>query len=315
LLGKCKTSKITKVRYPANSFQEIGFMQLKRIMQSLEQIICMGEKLLTTFDVEELLDGLVGNICALLEAEGATLYLIDPMDGTLVSQSIQSEDVKEISLTIDNRSIAGHTAIIRKPLHIEDAYGDLSGIHPDLSFNKKFDEQTGRRTRNVITCPLIIHDDLIGVFQVLNKKIGSFSEDDQMILRNFCLVAGVAIMNARLMERVLEAQAINSNVLNNISDLVMVQNKAGMILHLNDSATKYLHNKGNGKNYIGHNFTEVFPELTSLAPEIVFDHQLDKVVSNDVPSYVILSQKNFRHQVEKVVVIIRKIDSKETLKP
>jgi hypothetical protein len=34
-------------------------MQLKRRLESLAQIIAMGERLLTTFDVEELLDRLV----------------------------------------------------------------------------------------------------------------------------------------------------------------------------------------------------------------------------------------------------------------
>ncbi len=282
-------------------------MQLKRRMESLEQIIAMGERLLTTFDVEELLDSLVGGVCSLLEAEGATLYLVDPIEGMLISQSIKSDKVKEIFLPIDNSSIAGHTAVSKKPLHIEDVYDDLGSIHPDLKFNRKVDEKSGRRTRNVITCPLIIHDDLIGVFQVVNKKANSFDQDDQMILKNFCLVAAIAVMNARLMERVLESQARNNNILDNISDFVVVQNKLGMILQLNDSAVKYLEQKKRAGNYLGQRFVDVFPEFASITCEIdkVVEQRLDKAVSNSSPSFVILCEKNFKHEIERIVLILK----------
>lgn len=296
--------------------REFG-MQLKRRMESLEQIISMGEKLLTTFDIEELLNGLVTNVCHLLETEGATLYLVDPIEGRLVSQSIKSEKIKEISLPIDNSSIAGHTALSRKSLNIHDVYADLSQIHSDLKFNRNFDEQSGRKTRNVLTYPLVIQNELIGVFQVINKRTGDFLEDDQMILRNFCLVAGVAIMNARLMERVLEAQASNANIIDNISDLVVVQNESGLIMHLNGCADSYLEKNKRGGNFVGRSFSDVFPEFANLSNEIskVVEHRLDKYVSSGLPSYVILTEKNFKQEVEKVILIIRNIGADSSSEP
>jgi hypothetical protein len=286
-------------------------MQLRRRLESLEQIISMGEKLLTTFDIEELLDGLVKNVCKLLDAEGATLYLVDSIEGRLISQSIKSDKVKEISLIIDNSSIAGHTALSRKSLHIPDVYDDLSKIHPELKFNRKVDEESGKRTRNVITQPLILHDELIGVFQVVNKRSGEFCEDDQIILHNFGLIAGVAIMNARLMERVLEAQASNANIIDNISDMVVVQNDKGFILHLNGCASKYLEENERAGNNVGKYFSDVFPEFANLATEIakVVEHRLDKSVSRGCPSYVILTEKNFRQEIERVILILHNINS------
>lgn len=292
-------------------------MQLKKRMESLEQIISMGEKLLTTFDVAELLDSLVTNICRLLEADGATLYLVDPIGKKLISQSIKSDNVEEIALNLDNSSIAGHTALSRKSLNIKDVYADLSNIHPDLNFNREVDARSGKRTKNIITAPLIIHDDLIGVFQVLNKQNGDFSEDDQMILRNFCLVAGIAIMNARLMERVLEAQSSHNAVIENISDLVIIQNAEHIILHLNKSALEYIDEKNPGCKPLGKKFSEVFPEFANLKSQInrVIDHHLDKSVSNGYPSYVILTEKNFNQEIEKVILILRKHEQKDILPP
>lgn len=269
----------------------------------------MSERLLTTFDIVELLDSLVDNLTSLLDSQGATLYLVDPLENRLVSQSIHSNGVKEISLPIDNSSIAGYTAVSRSSLHIDDAYADLSLIHPDLKFNHKVDEQFGRRTHNIITCPLLINNDLIGVFQVVNKISGDFDEDDQALLRSFSLVAAIAIMNARLMERVMQAQASSYNVMENASDLVFIQNRNGVILHLNRSATQYLQDNGRNTNVIGMPFIEAFPELSNFVTEItkVVDGRLDRAVSHGKPSYLILAERGVDQQIEKVILLIRNV--------
>jgi transcriptional regulator with GAF, ATPase, and Fis domain len=286
-------------------------MDSRRKLQSLEKIISMSERLLTTFDVTELLDALVESVTSLLDAEGATLYLVDPFDNCLTSQSIHSDGIKEITVMIDNKSIAGYTASNRESLHISDAYGDLSGIHPDLKFNKQFDEKTGRKTRNLITYPLVINQELIGVFQVVNKAGGDFDAADQAILKNFSLVAAIAIMNARLMERVMEAQAGAYNVMENASDLVIVQNSHGLILHLNRSANDYLRIRSRATEVVGQPFVEVFPELANLSGEIqkVVDGHLDRSVSTGKPAFVIFTEKNICHQIEKVILMIRNLNN------
>lgn len=283
-------------------------MDFRRKLQSLENIISMGEKLLTTFDVTELLDALVDSVSLLLESEGATLYLVDPFEKCLTSQSIHADGIKEVTVEIDNRSIAGYTALNRLSINITDAYGELSHIHPELKFNRHYDEVSGRKTRNLITHPLLINDELIGVFQVINKKNGDFDESDQIILKNFSLVAAIAIMNARLMERVMEAQAGAYNVMENASDLVIVQNSVGCLLHLNRSAIDYLRSKGRAAEVMGQNFIDIFPELSNLTAEIrkVVDGQLDRSVSTGQPAFVIFTEKNICHQIEKVILMIRR---------
>lgn len=280
----------------------------------------MGEKLLTTFDIEELLDALVDNVSSLMSAQGATLYLIDPFDNRLVSQSIKSKGVKEISVAVDHSSIAGYTAITRKSLNIKDAYANLSEIHPDLKFNRSYDEISGVKTRNIISHPLIVHNELIGVFQVVNKIAGDFNDDDQVMLRNFSLIAAIAIMNARLMEQVMEAQASSFNVIENTSDMVIVQNRNGLILQINRSAGDFLRQHGRSTDVSGKAFIEVFPELSNFTSEIkrVIDGRLDKSVSSGKPAYVILTERNLSQNIEKVTLIVKNIgidDNDEPIPP
>ncbi len=284
-------------------------MELKKRLDSLEKIIAMGEKLLTTFDIEELLDALVDSVSSLMSAQGATLYLVDPFDNRLVSQSIKSKGVKEISVALDHSSIAGYTAITRKSLNIKDAYADLSEIHPDLKFNRSYDEISGIKTRNIISHPLLVHNELIGVFQVINKLSGDFNDDDQVMLRNFSLIAAIAIMNARLMEQVMEAQASSFNVIENTSDMVIAQNRNGLLLQINRSASDFLRQRGRNTNVSGKPFTEVFPELINFTSEIrrVIDGRLDKAVSSGMPAYVILSERSLSQNIEKVTLIVKNI--------
>ncbi|PKL43008.1 MAG: hypothetical protein CVV41_11425 [Candidatus Riflebacteria bacterium HGW-Riflebacteria-1] len=284
-------------------------MELRKRLGSLEKIIAMGEKLLTTFDIEELLDALVDSVSSLMSAQGATLYLVDPFDNRLVSQSIKSKAVKEISVAMDHSSIAGYTATTRKSLNIRDAYADLSEIHPDVKFNRSYDEVSGVKTRNIITHPLIVHGELIGVFQVVNKLAGDFDEDDQAMLRNFSLIAAIAIMNARLMEQVMEAQSSSFNVIENTSDMVIVQNRNGLILQINRSASEFLRLRGRSTEVSGKAFSEVFPELSNFTSEIkrVIDGRLDKAVSNGKPAYVILTERNISQNIEKVTLIVKSV--------
>jgi len=292
-------------------------MEIQKKLASLQKIISMGEELLTTFDIESLLDNLVEHVSKLLNAEGCTLYLIDPIENMLVSQSIQSSGLKEITLRIDGSSIAGYTALNRKSLNIPDAYADLSTISPGLAFNKAYDERFGKKTNNIITHPLLIHNDLIGVFQVVNKIDGNFDASDQMILKNFSLVAGIAIMNAKLMEQIIESQAGSLDIIENISDRVIIQDKLGHIIHMNCQAISSLPNHISANQAIGKKFIDVFPELKSLKKEIdgIVSNRINKTISGGKFPYVILATKNFKHELEKIILILKKPDSIDITNP
>lgn len=282
-------------------------MSDQHAVDSLQRIIGLGEKLLTMFDVEELLTMIVRHVKELLHVEGATLYLIDPIERLMISQVILSDRVEEIVLDVDNNSIAGYTALHRESLNIPDAYGDLTHIHPDLRFNKSIDEQTQHRTETILTHPLLINGELIGVFQMVNKEDGPFNDKDLMVLKNFSVIAGIAIMNARLMERVMDEQANAFEIIEHISELVIVQDPEGNILHLNMKAAGDLPEGVTPKQAQGKKVSEMFPLLAGLQNEVnrVIEQNLDKAVSGGKLPYVILTRKNSKRMVEKVILLIR----------
>lgn len=282
-------------------------MDTQRIIQSLERVIAIGEKLLTTFDIEELLSQIVGEAQKLLNAEGGTLYLVDPIEKLMISQVILSDRVEEIILPVDNSSIAGFTALHRESLLIPDAYGDLSAIHSGLRFNREIDASNKFKTRDILTHPLMIKDELIGVFQIINKRVGRFDETDRSILRNFSVIAGIAILNARLMMRVMEEQGNASDIVEHISEEVYIQDREGRLLHINRQAAERLPPGLGLDTAKGKQVMDVFPHLVGLKAEVkkVIDHNLDKAFSGGKMPYVIVTGKNSREVVEKVIILVR----------
>jgi signal transduction histidine kinase len=96
------------------------------------------------------------------------------------------------------QGIAGQVAQPGRPLIIADVG------HDERHF-KALDEKTNFRTRNILCVPLILYDQTIGVLQVLNKKVGNFTQNDADLLTSIASYAAIAIENARLYET-LEAE-------------------------------------------------------------------------------------------------------------
>jgi signal transduction histidine kinase len=164
---------------------------LAREMRVSKALRDVGTALGTTLDLDQLLELILDKITEALEADRATLYLLDEPHEELVSRIAQGDDVRSIRLKIGH-GIAGHVARTGKPMHVRDAY-------KDPRFSAEWDMLTGYRTRCILAAPMKNHlGKTIGVVQVLNKKRGDFTDDDADILAALATQAAVSIDNSRL---------------------------------------------------------------------------------------------------------------------
>lgn len=128
-----------------------------------------------------------------LNAERATLFIVDRQKKELWSKSGIGIYQKEIRIPIDT-GIAGEVALNNEYQIIDNPYA-----HP--KFNQKVDRVTGYRTRNILCVPMAnINGEVIGVFQILNKKEGMFTPDDAQFLGAMAVSTGIAIENSLLRE-------------------------------------------------------------------------------------------------------------------
>jgi signal transduction histidine kinase len=166
-------------------------LALSREMRAGKALREVGTALGTTLDLDQLLELILDRITEALEADRATLYLLDDANEELVSRVALGNDVRSIRVKVGH-GIAGHVARTGKALHVRDAYKDPRFL-PD------WDLLLGYRTRSILAAPMKNHlGKTIGVVQVLNKKRGDFTEDDGEILAALSTQAAVSIDNSRL---------------------------------------------------------------------------------------------------------------------
>lgn len=143
--------------------------------------------------------GLRNKILKVYNVEMATIFLVDAKKNQLVSWVLLPGDaLSKIRMNINQESIVGFVAETRKTLNINNVYDkeSLRQIHPALSFDRRWDEKGGRRTRQVLTTPVIHQKNLMGVIQLINKVDGAdFDTRDEGRIAELAETLGIALFN------------------------------------------------------------------------------------------------------------------------
>jgi Nif-specific regulatory protein len=161
----------------------------ENIIEKFVSLLALSRRFNSERDFDELLKITRDEATKLLDAERATIFLLDKAAGQLWAKS--AVGVSD-TIRFDARlGIAGAVLISGKTVVVEDAYRSPL-------FNPSIDSQTGFQTRNILSVPLRnVRREIIGVFQVLNKKGGRFVPEDEQLVEHLALHAAVALENAR----------------------------------------------------------------------------------------------------------------------
>ncbi len=159
--------------------------------KKLSVLIEMSRSLNSITDFDLLLHRIIELAADALNSERATLFIVDKKRKELWSRTGIGIEKQDIRFPMD-RGIAGEVVLSGEAQIIDDPYQ-----HP--KFNKDVDIKTGFKTRNILCLPMKnLNAEVIGVFQILNKKEGGFSKEDQFFLSSMAANTGIAIENALL---------------------------------------------------------------------------------------------------------------------
>jgi len=160
-------------------------------------------------DVDALLKTVMDRLSSLLQAEAATLFMLDAEKQELWSRVLRGGGLDEIRLPLGT-GIAGHVMATGQSLLLGDAYTD-SHFHPNI------DRMSGFVTKSMIAVPLKhVSGRILGVVEVLNRKTNVFTPED------LALVEAVATQIAAVLDNVLlyeELRAQNEALRRAKSDL------------------------------------------------------------------------------------------------
>ena len=231
--------------------------RLQGVTREIQELNRIGAALSAEHHLDSLLELILTKSRHITNADAGSLYLVEsaqdqqlPMhqslaglgngtNGLPASALVKSEEEEEIrhkrlrfklaqndsidlpfresTMEISHQSIAGYVASTGEIVNIDDAYH----LSPDVpySINRKFDEDSGYRTKSILAVPLRDQKDrIVGVLQLINSKregkarltslsavkeqVVPFAPRQQDIVASLGSQAAVALENSRLYENI-----------------------------------------------------------------------------------------------------------------
>jgi HD-GYP domain-containing protein (c-di-GMP phosphodiesterase class II) len=229
--------------------------RLANIQHEISELNEIGAALSAEHDTGKLLDLILTKARQITQSDAGSLYLVEAieqplksdrpevesatvgelaLDGTaqkivrqvegpkqlrfkIAQNDSKSIPFREVTMEIDDKSIAGYVALTGKPLKIDDAYR-LNAEVP-YTINRKFDEDSGYRTKSILAVPMRNQkEEIVGVLQLINAKkqfgaklenlsavthqVISYTERQQQVVESLASQAAVALENGRLYEAI-----------------------------------------------------------------------------------------------------------------
>ena len=169
----------------------------------LELLADIGQDFATSLDWTTTLDRALSRVATHMQAEAASLFLLDSDDRELVCRACWgSHDIIGMRIAADcgivGRSVASDNCQL------------VRDVREDPDFAQQVDLQTGFVTRSVLCAPLTVGQRRIGALELINKRGGNglFSEQDRNGLQVLAASAALALSNARLTERLIEQEKL-----------------------------------------------------------------------------------------------------------
>jgi signal transduction histidine kinase/DNA-binding response OmpR family regulator len=172
----------------------------KQAEEALQQRNCelsllnrVSQMFSSSLELDEVLKTALGEIQRLLEVVSTSIWLIVPETDELICMQATgpgSENIAQWRLA-PGQGITGWVAQHGESVVVPDTWADERHL-------KKVDEQTKFTVRSMLGIPLRVQGEVIGVLNLVDSRVGSFTSDDVTLLEPIAAAAAIAIDNARL---------------------------------------------------------------------------------------------------------------------
>ena len=240
-------------------FQET--LQKSRTIERSLDVLCdfldMSE-ILTLTGIEGMINRIVVTASKIMNADRASLFLIDAVAGELWSKVAEGEESREIRIPL-GKSIEGWVAQNDQLLNIEDAY-------TDPRFNPEVDKRTGYRTRSILCGPIKdLQGEILGVIEVINKKGKAFDNDDEALFRAFAYQTAVAVENFSLYKKILINHGKMAILLDVATSLSQTLDLETLISKIVDKVSEILQAERSSLFLLDHETDELWSKVAQAA--------------------------------------------------
>ncbi len=153
-----------------------------------------------TLEMDALLKRMAEAATKLLSAERASIFLWDQAAKILVGRPALGVEGGELRIA-DDAGVVGQVVQTGQPRRVDT---DVAAEQRDI--DRRVDQKLKFQTRSLVCVPLRgKKGDLFGAFEVLNKRGGNFSADDEQALTELAAHAAIALENSQQWEQLLAA--------------------------------------------------------------------------------------------------------------
>jgi GAF domain-containing protein len=177
----------------------------ERQIRELRALYEISHSLCSIHNLDRLLRFATERVVSLLEVESSAVILLDDKRQELYFKVADDdrldteEKLREIRFPA-SQGIAGWV-VLR-----EGVSALVRDVEQDARFYQGVDKQTGTKTKSLISVPLQARDRIIGVLTAVNKRHGSFFQEDVRLLEALGNPLAIAIENARLIQELQAAR-------------------------------------------------------------------------------------------------------------
>jgi signal transduction histidine kinase len=175
--------------------------QLKRKALELESLFSVGQTIVSSLDLDEVLERITQKVVELMEeVRLCSLMLLDHGKGELLIRAVYGASeryTRKPPLKVAD-SLLGKVARERTPITVEDVRH-----HPEFKYSG-----LARREGlvSLLSVPMVFQDRVIGVLNAYTGKPHSFGPEEVGLLSAIASQSAIAIQNARLYESVVAAE-------------------------------------------------------------------------------------------------------------
>jgi type II secretory ATPase GspE/PulE/Tfp pilus assembly ATPase PilB-like protein/GAF domain-containing protein len=109
----------------------------------------------------------------LFDSDIVNIFAVDKRRNEIYSKVKTPVGVRERRVQIDPKSIIGWVALEKRMVNINNVCFPelLAKYHPDLVYDKTWDQEMGIETKAMLCCPMIHGSKLMGILQVINTRV------------------------------------------------------------------------------------------------------------------------------------------------
>jgi len=265
---------------------------------SLELLYNISRELTSSLNLHNVLSRVLFLFTKNVGAERGSLIVLDeeqnPVEGAIVLDGqLDPHKAEQLQATLD-QGLAGWVVQNKEPVLISNTAEDDRWLHrPD-------DEENRTGAKSAICIPLLVQNELVGVFTLVHPEINFFSEEKMTLLQTIAGQAGIAIYNARLYNSL---QATNRRYYQLFEDSltpIIITDRQGHILEANRLAIQFL--GASLQNLERHNILELhWADVDALGDDcrnvqqentVTYESQLYPLEGDSIPVEMHVRQVN-----------------------